>query len=126
MLGWALHRLPGSPTCGYLGWVAVRPWPSGAEAIASESALHAGDLDSDCPNPGLAARKRVHFGRTVDYFECPRAVEVYIRDRGIVIRCAGRDTNCGVDNGATFFVGSPDINPLKGFLETTLSYLGLK
>ena len=47
-------------------------------------------------------------------------------NRGIVIKCSGLDGFCCVEDGKDVFVGSPDINPLKDFLETTLNYLGLK
>ena len=47
-------------------------------------------------------------------------------DRGIVIKCSGLDKFCCVEDGEDVFVGSPDINPFKDFLETTMSYLGLK
>lgn len=72
------------------------------------------------------AGKRLHFGREVWHFECPLAVEVVARDRGITIKCAGLDDACSVEDGERIFVGSPEINPFKGFLETTLNYFGLK
>ena len=68
----------------------------------------------------------MHFGREVWHFECPMAVEVVARDHGIMIKCAGLDGACRIEDGETMFVGSPEINPFKGFLETTLGYLGLK
>lgn len=54
------------------------------------------------------------------------AVELVARDRGITIKCAGLDDTCRIEDGETIFVGSPEINPFKGFFETTLGYLGLK
>lgn len=86
----------------------------------------AGELNNGCPNPDLVATRRNHFGRDVWHFECVHAVEVVAKDRGIVIRCAGSDGYCCVEDGMDIFVGSPEINPLKDFLETTLNYLGLK
>jgi len=59
-------------------------------------------------------------------FECAQAAEVSAGDRGIVIKCCGLDGFCCVEEGKDVFVGSPDINPFKDFLETTLSYLGFK
>lgn len=84
------------------------------------------ELCATCPNPDLIACQRSHFGREVWHFECPRAVEVLARDRGIVIQCSGLEGFCCVEDGKEVFVGSPDINPFKDFLETTLNYLGLK
>ncbi len=86
----------------------------------------AGDVNALCPNPGLTACRRKHFGRNVWYFECTKAVEVLAKDSGIYIKCSGLDRFCCVDDGDDVFVGSPGINSLKDFLETTLGYLGLK
>jgi len=85
-----------------------------------------GELSATCPNPDLVAFRRKHFGRDVWHFECPQAVEVFAKDSGIVIKCSGLDGFCCVEDGEDIFVGSPNINSFKDFLETTLSYLGLK
>lgn len=86
----------------------------------------AGDLCASCPNPDLVACRRRHFGREVWYFECAQAVEVFATDKGIVIKCAESDGFCCLEDSKEIFVGSPGINLFKEFLETTLSYLGLK
>ena len=86
----------------------------------------AGELCATCPNPDLIARRRKHFGRDVWHFDSALAVEVLAKDSGILIKCSGLNGFCCVDDGNDVFVGSPDINSLKDFLETTLSYLGLK
>jgi len=91
----------------------------------------AGELSATCRNPGLIASRRTHFGRRVWHFECAQAVEVFAMDirygqRGIIIKCSESDKFCSVEDGKDVFVGSPDINPYKDFLETTMSYLGLK
>ena len=86
----------------------------------------AGELCATCPNPDLVAVRKVHFGNKVWHFECSYAIEVHAQDSGILIRCSGLDGPCRVENNQDVFVGSPDINPLKEFLETTLGYLGLK
>lgn len=96
------------------------------EAMTKGHPPCAGEVSARCPNPDLVASRRNHFGREVWHFECPKAVEVFAKDRGIVIKCAGFDGYCCVEDGKDIFVGSPDINPFKDFLETTLSYLGLK
>ena len=85
-----------------------------------------GRLSAMCPNPDLIASKRKHFGREVWHFECAQAVEVLAKDSGIFIKCSGLKGFCCVDDGNDFFVGSPDVNSLKDFLQTTLGYLGLK
>lgn len=86
----------------------------------------AGDINSECPNPDMVATRRSHFGHGVWQFECPHADEVYATEKGIVIRCAVSNSYCCVDDGKEIFVSSPEISPLKDFLETTLNYLGLK
>jgi hypothetical protein len=86
----------------------------------------AGEVSAMCPNPELIARTRKHFGRDVWHFDCAQAVEVLAKESGILIKCSGLNGFCCVDDGNDFFVGSPDVNSLKVFLETTLSYLGLK
>jgi hypothetical protein len=86
----------------------------------------AGELCTDCPNPDLIAHRRTHFGREVWHFECTQAVEVFAVDRGIYVNCSGLNGCCCVEDGKDVFVGSPEINPLKNFLDTTLNYLGLK
>ena len=86
----------------------------------------AGKISAMCPNPELIACRRKHFGREVWHFECAQAVEVLAKGRGISIKCSGLDGFCCVDDGNDVFVGSPEINSIKGFLETTLNYLGLK
>jgi hypothetical protein len=86
----------------------------------------AGEICATCPNSDLVAAKKAHFGRQVWHFECSQAIELYAKDSGIVIKCSGLDGPCCVENSRDVFVGSPDINPLKEFLETTLGYLGLK
>ena len=98
----------------------------GASVISRNAPPSTAELGTACPKPDLVAGKRLHFGREVWHFECPLAVEVVARDRGITIKCAGLDGSCCIENGETIFVGSPEINPFKGFLETTLNYLGLK
>ena len=79
-----------------------------------------------CPNPDLIACRGKHFGRDVWLFECEQAAEVFVKEKGIVIKCSGTDALCCVEDGKDIFVGSPKINRLRNFLETTLSYLGLK
>lgn len=86
----------------------------------------AGELSTKCPNPDLVACRRKHFGRDVWHFECAQAVEVFAKDSGIYIKCSGLNGSCCVEDGNDVFVGSPNINSFKDFLETTLSYLGLK
>lgn len=86
----------------------------------------AGELNTRCPNPGLMAQRRKHFGRDVWHFECAQAVEVFVKDSGIFIKCSQLDGYCCVEDGQDVFVGSPEINSFKDFLETTLGYLGLK
>lgn len=98
----------------------------GTEEMESDGPPRAGGLSATCPNPDLAACRRTHFGREVWHFECAQAVEVSAMDRGIVIKCSGLDKFCCVEDGEDVFVDSPDINPFKDFLETTMSYLGLK
>ena len=46
-------------------------------------------------------------------------------DNGASLSNAQEQIN-SVEDGKDVFVGSPDINPYKDFLETTMSYLGLK
>jgi hypothetical protein len=94
--------------------------------MENDNPPRAGELSATCPNPDLVSCRRTHFGREVWHFECAQAVEVFAMNRGIVIKCSGLDGFCCVEDGKDVFVGSPDINPLKDFLETTLSYLGLK
>ena len=97
------------------------------EEMESDSPPRAGGLSATCPNPDLVACRRTQFGREVWHFECAQAVEVSAMYRtGIVIKCSGLDKFCCVEDGEDVFVGSPDINPFKDFLETTMSYLGLK
>ena len=86
----------------------------------------ASEICSTCPNPELVAARKSHFGRIVWHFECNQAVEFYAQDSGIVIKCAELDGPCCVENSRDIFVGSPDINPLKEFFETTMEYLGFK
>jgi hypothetical protein len=85
-----------------------------------------GDFGAACPNPDLIAHRRKHFGRDVWHFECEQAVEVFAKDRGIVVKCSLINGLCCVEDGNDVFVGSPNINTLKDFLEATLNYLGLK
>lgn len=94
--------------------------------MENEHPPRAGEISATCPNPDSTARRRKHFGSDVWYFECAYAVEVRAREGGILIKCSGCDGFCSVDDGINVFVGSPEINPLKSFLETTLGYLGLK
>jgi hypothetical protein len=94
--------------------------------MENQNPPRAGKLCALCPNPDLTACRRKHFGRDVWHFDCAQAVEVLAKDSGILIRCSGLNGFCCVDDGNDVFVGSPDINPLKDFLATTLSYFGLK
>lgn len=86
----------------------------------------AGEISATCPNPDSIARRGKHFGRDVWHFECPHAVEVLAKEGGILIKCSGLHGFCRVDDGNDVFVGSPKINLLKDFLETTISYLGFR
>ena len=94
--------------------------------MENDNPPRAGEISATCPKPDSIARRRKHFGRDVWYFECPYAVEVLAKEGGILIKCSGRNEFCSVDDGTDVFVGSPGINSLKNFLETTLGYLGLK
>lgn len=85
----------------------------------------AGELSAKCPNPDLIASGWKHFGRDVWRFECDQAVELFVKDSGIRIKCSRLDAFCPVEDGRDVFVGSPEINSVKNFLQTTLSYLGL-
>ncbi len=86
----------------------------------------AGDFCTACPRPELSACKSRHFGREVWHIDCPDAVEVFAKGQGIAIKCAHTGEPCCIEDGQDVFVGSPSLNPIKDFLETTLGYLGLK
>lgn len=94
--------------------------------MENQNPPRAGELSATCPNPDLIACGRRHFGRNVWYFECNHAVELFAKDSGILIKCSRLDGICSVEDGNDVFVGSPDINSVKDFLQTTLRYLGLK
>jgi len=94
--------------------------------MENDNPPRAGGLGATCPNPDLVACRRTHFGREVWHFECAQAVEVFTMDKGIFVNCSGLNGLCCVEDGKDVFVGSPEINPLKDFLETTLTYLGLR
>ena len=102
--------------------------------VASTEAWHidkgtpprTGQINARCPHPNLVPVLRTHFGCAVWQFECSEAVEVFARDEGIYIKCAALDGACCIEDGKTVFVGSPAINPFKGFLETTLNYFRMK
>ena len=99
----------------------------GTKEMESNSPPRAGEISATCPNPDLVACRRTHFGREVWHFECAQAVEVSVMySAGIVIKCSGLDGFCCVEDGEDVFVDSPDISSFKAFLETTMSYLGLK
>ena len=94
--------------------------------MENQNPPRAGQLSPACPNPDLIACRRKHFGRNVWHFECAQAVELFTKDSGILIKCSSLNEICFVEDGKDVFVGPPDINSIKTFLETTLSYLGLK
>lgn len=48
------------------------------------------------------------------------------KDGRFLVKCAELDSPCCVEDSHDVFVGSPDVNPLKDFFETTLGYLGFK
>ena len=87
----------------------------GTKEMESNSPPRAGEISATCPNPDLVACRRT------------QAVEVSVMySAGIVIKCSGLDGFCCVEDGEDVFVDSPDISSFKAFLETTMSYLGLK
>ena len=96
----------------------------GPEHMENSNPPRAGEISATCPNPDSIARRRKHFGRYVWHFECAHAVEVLAKEGGILIKCSGLNRFCCVDDGKDVFVGSPEINLLKDFLETTFGYLG--
>lgn len=98
----------------------------GTETMADPNPLYASNICVTCPNPDLIACRSKHFGRDVWLFECEQAAEVFVRDKGIIIKCSGTNDSCCVEDGKDVFVGSPKINRSRNFLETTLIYLGLK
>ena len=59
---------------------------------------------------------------------CPtcQAIEIMAKDGRFLVKCAELDSPCCVEDSHDVFVGSPDVNPLKDFFETTLGYLGFK
>lgn len=94
--------------------------------MSTDNPPRAGDICNSCPNPDMIAARKSHFGRSAWHFECTQAIEFYVQDSGIKIRCSGLGGPCCVENSHDVFVGSPEFNPLKGFFETTLEYFGLK
>ena len=109
-------------------WVSstVRSSTRVTEDMEHPSPLYASSLCVTCPNPDLIACRGKHFGRDVWLFECEQAAEVFVKDKGIVIKCSGTGEFCCVEDGRDAFVGAPKVNSLRDFLETTLDYLGLK
>ncbi|HEC30355.1 MAG TPA: hypothetical protein ENI65_12295 [Gammaproteobacteria bacterium] len=55
-------------------------------------------------------------------FECNFAEEVSLESGKIAIHCSELAGKCCVDNGMDYFVNSPQISPLKSFLETSMKY----
>lgn len=86
----------------------------------------AGSICPTCPNPDIVAVRNVRFGTATWDFECHQAIEVYVQDSGISIKCSTLDGPCCVENGRDVFVNSPTVDPLRSFFDTTLKYLGIK
>ena len=87
---------------------------------------HAGDICGHCPNPDVVSTLKIHFGKPAWEWECPYAEELHVLGEGIEIVCSKLDGSCCVDNNKDYFVVSPNIYPLRSFLEATKKYLGIK
>lgn len=83
-------------------------------------------LCARCPNPGIVARRKDHFGKGAWEFECGHARELHVSGAGIVIGCDALNEACCVDDGQNIFVNAQSALPLRDFLEASLRYLGLK
>ncbi len=94
--------------------------------MSNDNTPRAGDICPTCPNPTILATRKSHFGRETWTFECTQAIEIMAKDGRFLVKCAELDSPCCVEDSHDVFVGSPDVNPLKDFFETTLGYLGFK
>ena len=93
--------------------------------MADSVAPRAGQISPDCPNPDIVAQRKDHFGNAAWDFTCCHALEIYVKDSGIRIKCAVLDAPCCVENSRDVFVNSASVDPLRNFFETTLGYFGL-
>ena len=93
--------------------------------MPSQNPPHAGEICTKCPNPGVVATRKIHFGKPAWELECPYAEELHVLGEGIEIVCSRLDGSCCVDDNKDYFVVSPKIYPLRSFLEATKKYLGI-
>jgi hypothetical protein len=91
--------------------------------MAYQQPPRAGEISAQCPNPDMVAQSKDHFGNAAWDFACRHALELYVKDSGIQIKCSVLNGPCCVENSRDVFVNSSSADPLKSFFETTLKYL---